>query len=66
MTPRVSLTFWGHVFLIFSSAMADYIQIPKQDMLLNFTSQGKLFVKSLALIFQGNRQQKTDNEVLFL
>ena len=64
MTPHVSLKFWGHVFLIFSSALADYIQIPKEYVLLNFPIQEELFVKILALIFQGNRQQKTDNEML--
>lgn len=66
MTPHISLKFGGHIFLIFSSALADYIQIPKEYVLLNFPSQEELFIKILALIFQGNRQQKTDSEILFL
>lgn len=66
MTPHISLKSEGHVFLIFSSVLADYIQIPKEYVLLNFPSQEELFVKILALIFRGNRQQKTDNEILFL
>lgn len=63
MNPQVSLKVWGHVFLIFSSALADYIHIPNEHVLLNFPSQEELFVKILALIIQGKRQQKTGNEI---
>jgi len=60
MTPHSFLKFQGHVFFIFSSALADYVQVPKECVLLNFPSQAQLFIKILAFIFQGNRQQKTD------
>lgn len=66
MTPHIYLKLWGHVFPIFTSDLADYMQIQKERLLLHFPSQEELLIKILALIFQGNRQQKAANEILFL
>lgn len=65
MTPHVSLKFWGHVFLLFSSALANDIHIAKEYVLLYFSSKEGLFLRISDLIFQGKRQQKADNEIIF-
>lgn len=47
----------GHVFLIFSSALAAYVQILKEYVLLNSQSQEELFIKNLSSCI--SRQQAT-------